>query len=269
MDERGRELLEGYLRFQRELGIERVRISPAAVARLQPRHPADGHPSPPTVPSTLTSGSNLNSADPTPARPLPTPSPELQLIRAEIGECTRCPLATLGRQTIVFGEGNPLARVVFVGEGPGADEDVSGRPFVGRAGQLLTDMIEKGMGLAREDAYICNVVKCRPPGNRTPTPEECATCSPFLRRQLTTIGPELIVALGSTAAQNLLGYKGPLGPMRGRVHSVTVEGRTFRLVVTYHPAYLLRDPSQKKAAWQDLQLAMVELGLKPPAPARK
>ena len=183
----------------------------------------------------------------------------LNVIRQDIGECTRCTLSA-GRNKIVFGDGNPNARLLFVGEGPGADEDAQGLPFVGRAGQLLNNMIN-AMGLSREQVYIANIVKCRPPANRVPEPEEAHTCTQFLFRQIDVIRPELIVALGSTAATYLLGGKSPLNALRGRVHSV----RGARLIVTYHPAYLLRDPAQKKEAWKDLQIAMAELGLSPPA----
>ncbi len=183
----------------------------------------------------------------------------LRIIQEEIGECTRCPLAFQGRHTVVFGEGNPYARLMFVGEGPGADEDAQGRPFVGRAGQLLNNMIN-AMGLQREQVYIANIVKCRPPQNRTPEPAEAITCSQFLLRQIDVIRPEIIVALGSTAATYLLGGKSPLSALRGRVH----EMHGTKLVVTYHPAFLLRDPRQKKEAWKDLQIAMAELGLQPP-----
>jgi DNA polymerase len=183
----------------------------------------------------------------------------LQLIRDEIGDCTRCALHS-GRTKLVFGDGSPAARLLFVGEGPGADEDAQGLPFVGRAGQLLNNMIA-AMGLKREEVYIANVVKCRPPGNRTPEPDEANTCSQFLFRQIDVVRPEVLVALGATAATYLLGQRQPLAGLRGRVHSF----RGARLIVTYHPAYLLRDPRQKKEAWADLQIAMRELGLKPPA----
>jgi DNA polymerase len=183
----------------------------------------------------------------------------LQLIRDEIGDCTRCALHA-GRNKLVFGDGSPTARLMFVGEGPGADEDAQGLPFVGKAGQLLNNMIA-AMGLKREEVYIANVVKCRPPGNRVPEPEEGATCSPFLFRQIDVIRPQVLVALGATAATWLLGSRQPLAGLRGRVHSV----RGTQLIVTYHPAYLLRDPRQKKEAWADLQIAMRELGLKLPS----
>jgi uracil-DNA glycosylase len=183
----------------------------------------------------------------------------LQLIREEIGDCTRCALHK-GRNKLVFADGDPNARLMFVGEGPGADEDAQGLPFVGRAGQLLNNMIT-AMGLSREQVYICNVVKCRPPGNRTPEPEEANTCTPFLFKQIDVVRPQVIVALGATAATYLLGHRQPLAGLRGRVHAF----RGTQLIVTYHPAFLLRDPRQKKEAWADLQIAMKELGLKIPS----
>jgi uracil-DNA glycosylase family 4 len=185
----------------------------------------------------------------------------LRLLREEIGDCTRCALHK-GRNKLVFADGDANARLLFVGEGPGADEDAQGLPFVGRAGQLLNNMIS-AMGLKREQVYIANVVKCRPPGNRTPEPEEANTCTPFLFRQIDIVRPEVIVALGATAATYLLGQRQPLAGLRGRVHTF----RGTKLIVTYHPAFLLRDPRQKKEAWADLQIAMRELGLSPPVRA--
>jgi len=187
----------------------------------------------------------------------------LAVIREDIGDCARCALSA-ARNKIVFGDGDPNARLLFVGEGPGADEDAQGIPFVGRAGQLLNNMIN-AMGLRREQVYIANIVKCRPPQNRVPEPDEAHTCSQFLFRQIDVIRPEVIVALGSTAATYLLGGKSPLNSLRGHLHSV----RGARLIVTYHPAYLLRDPRQKAEAWKDLQIAMAELGLTPPPKAPK
>ena len=184
----------------------------------------------------------------------------LRMIREDIGDCTRCPLAFAGRNKIVYGDGDANARLMFVGEGPGADEDRTGLPFVGKAGQLLNNMIT-AMNLRREQVYIANIVKCRPPSNRVPEPEEANTCTQFLFAQIDVIRPEVIVALGSTAATYLIGAKSPLGALRGRVH----PWRGAKLIVTYHPAFLLRDPTQKKAAWSDLQIAMAELGLQPPA----
>jgi DNA polymerase len=182
----------------------------------------------------------------------------LRAIREDIGDCTRCRLHK-GRTNIVFGVGNLNADIMFVGEGPGADEDEQGEPFVGRAGQLLNNMIS-AMGIKREDVYIANVVKCRPPGNRTPENDECDTCSPFLLRQIEVIRPKVIVALGATAAKNLLLVNDSMGKLRGRWY----DFKGARLAVTYHPAYLLRDPRQKAETWKDLQMVMKFLGLKPP-----
>ena len=181
----------------------------------------------------------------------------LQQLRHTIGDCTRCPLAYAGRHTIVFGEGDAAARLMFVGEGPGADEDESGRPFVGKSGQLLGNMIA-AMGLTRESVYIANVVKCRPPNNRAPEPVEANTCSQFLLAQIDIVQPAVMVALGSTAASYLLGVRQSLASLRGRFHPC----RGAKLVVTFHPAFLLRDPRQKGEAWKDLQMVMAELGLK-------
>jgi DNA polymerase len=185
----------------------------------------------------------------------------LKAIREDIGDCTRCVLHK-GRKNIVFGVGNVNADLMFVGEGPGADEDEQGEPFVGRAGQLLNNMIT-AMGLKREDVYIGNVVKCRPPGNRTPEKDECDTCSPFLLRQIEVIKPKVIVALGAVASKNLLAINDSMANLRG--HWYDFKGS--RLAVTYHPAYLLRDPRQKKEAWKDLQMVMKYLGLTPLAKA--
>ena len=181
----------------------------------------------------------------------------LRVLQEEIGDCTRCPLAYGGRHSIVFGDGSPKARLMFVGEGPGADEDASGLPFVGKAGQLLNNMIA-AMGLRREDVYIANIVKCRPQNNRTPEPVEAGTCSQFLVRQMDIVQPEVVVALGGTAATYLLGVKQTLSSLRGQWFSA----RGAKVMVTYHPAYLLRDPKQKGEAWKDLQKVMAEMGLK-------
>jgi uracil-DNA glycosylase family 4 len=179
----------------------------------------------------------------------------LPVIQSDLGECTRCKLHRT-RNKIVFGDGNPKAQLVFVGEGPGADEDAQGLPFVGRAGKLLTQMIE-AMGLQRKDVYICNVVKCRPPENRQPEKEEVGTCSPFLLRQIDAIAPKVIVCLGSTAAQALLETNRGISQFRGQ----WLEFRGRKLLATYHPAYLLRNPAAKSEVWKDLQKVMAELGL--------
>jgi uracil-DNA glycosylase len=183
----------------------------------------------------------------------------LKLIQEEIGDCTRCPLAYAGRHKIVFGDGDANARLMFVGEGPGADEDMQGLPFVGKAGQLLNNMIA-AMGLKREEVYIANIVKCRPPGNRVPEPAEANTCTQFLVQQMDVVQPQVVVALGATAATYLLGVKRSLSSLRGQWHSV----RGAKVVVTYHPAFLLRDPRQKGEAWKDLQMVMAEMGLQAP-----
>ena len=181
----------------------------------------------------------------------------LQQIVADIGDCTRCPLAYGGRHKIVFGDGDPNARLMFVGEGPGAEEDEQGLPFVGKSGQLLNNMIG-AMGLSREQVYIANIVKCRPPANRAPEPIEANTCTQFLARQMDVVQPEFVVALGATAAAYLLGVKQSLASLRGHWHEV----RGAKAIVTYHPAFLLRDPRQKGEAWKDLRLVMAAMGLK-------
>jgi uracil-DNA glycosylase family 4 len=170
------------------------------------------------------------------------------MIREDIGDCTRCKLHTLGRQQIVFGVGSPGAKLMFVGEAPGADEDVQGEPFVGRAGQLLTKIIE-AIGLSRSDVYIANVIKCRPPQNRNPEPDEVAQCEPFLFRQIDTIKPRVIVALGKFAAQSLLQTAESITRIRGREFAY----RDAILIPTYHPAYLLRNPSAKRDVWEDMK----------------
>jgi DNA polymerase len=198
----------------------------------------------------------------------------LQVIADDIGpDCQRCKLAKLGRKQIVFGTGDPHAELMFIGEGPGADEDQQGLPFVGRAGQLLNNMLA-AMGLKREQVYIANIVKCRPPGNRTPERDECETCSPFLMRQIGVIRPKVIVALGATAAKNLLSVNDSMASLRGRFYDYSPPGIAVesdepfqcKLAVTYHPAFLLRDPRQKKEAWKDLQMVMSYLDL--PVPQR-
>jgi uracil-DNA glycosylase family 4 len=209
-------------------------------------------------------------AAPKPEYGVADPVAGLKLIREDLGDCTRCKLYK-GRTKIVFGVGNPRAELMFVGEGPGADEDAQGEPFVGRAGQLLNNMI-KAMGLRREGVYIANVVKCRPPGNRQPERDECETCSPFLMRQIAVIKPKVIVALGATAAKNLLAMNASMAELRGRFYDFMPTGVPgndpswpgARLAVTYHPAFLLRDPRQKGETWKDLQMVMKYLGIEPP-----
>jgi uracil-DNA glycosylase family 4 len=283
LDAATREALTERIRFYRELGLtdfyrrpveqsaepagDADAVTDVAVAEAQPAALfADAEPEH----SQSHSKSHTEGRTIPPRKPLPAQPPvadavpvedraaALEIIREEIGDCTRCALHK-GRNKLVFADGDPNARLMFVGEGPGADEDAQGLPFVGRAGQLLNNMI-MAMGLKREQVYICNVVKCRPPGNRTPEPEEANTCSPFLFKQIDVVRPQVIVALGATAATYLLGHRQPLAGLRGRVHAF----RGTQLIVTYHPAFLLRDPRQKKEAWADLQIAMKELGLTRP-----
>ena len=211
-----------------------------------------------TTPITLTVQPAATRKDAVTAAPGPTTASTakettLQEIRDDLGECTRCRLHE-GRTHLVFGTGNPRARLMFVGEAPGQDEDEQGLPFVGRAGQLLTKMIES-MGFRRDDVYIANVLKCRPPGNRPPKPDEVATCEPFLRRQIASIKPEVLCALGSFAAQAVLRREEKISSMRGKFF--LIDGVT--VMPTYHPAYLLRNPSEKRTVWEDLQKIMAVL----------
>jgi DNA polymerase len=180
----------------------------------------------------------------------------LDELRTFIGDCTRCKLAPM-RTNLVFGVGNQNADLMFVGEAPGADEDARGEPFVGRAGQLLTDIIERGMGMTRDDVYICNVIKCRPPGNRNPENDEVASCEPFLFRQIDLVKPRAIVGLGTFAVQALLKVKTPISKLRGNWHEV----RGVKLMPTFHPAYLLRNPGDKRLVWADIQMVMKMLGI--------
>jgi DNA polymerase len=184
----------------------------------------------------------------------------LDALAAEVAECVRCPILVAYRSRTVFADGSPNARLMFVGEAPGADEDRTGVPFVGRAGMLLTDMITKGMGLQRNEVYIANVLKSRPPENRPPEPDEIANCLPYLERQIAIVRPEFLCLLGKTAASALLDTALSMGRLRGRWHRY----RGIPTVVTYHPSYLLRVPSAKKEAWEDLQMLMKAMGLKPP-----
>lgn len=182
----------------------------------------------------------------------------LQKLRDEIGDCTRCILCK-GRTKLVFGVGNPEAEIMFVGEGPGADEDLKGEPFVGRAGQLLTKMIE-AMGLTREKIYIANVVKCRPPENRNPEPIEVETCFPFLKKQIEIVRPKVIIALGKFAAQTVLKTEIPITKLRGEFHPLG----NLLVMPTFHPAFLLRNPNMKRFVWEDLKKVMKHLGMKLP-----
>ena len=252
-----RQLAE-HLRFYQELGVTGINRDAAWRVRVSQGPQVPGAEGPQVA--------GPESPEITPVALLVTaPGPKvwtLDAIREDIGDCTRCKLHTLGRRQVVFGVGNPKADLMFVGEGPGADEDVQGVPFVGRAGQLLTRMIE-AMGFNRADVYIANVVKCRPPENRNPDPDEIATCEPFLFRQIEAVQPKVIVALGSFAAKTLLQTQDPISRLRGRVY----EYRGAKLVPTFHPSFLLRSPNQKKFAWEDLKTALSVMGRTPPSPS--
>jgi DNA polymerase len=202
----------------------------------------------------------LDAADQVAAAPALLPQErlaQLQVIQSEVAACARCSELASTRTQTVFGVGNPNARLVFVGEAPGADEDAQGEPFVGRAGQLLNDIICKGMKLRREDVYILNVLKCRPPGNRTPSPNEVINCRGFLDRQLEILQPEFLCCLGSVAAKAILNTETSIGRLRGKFH----EYRGIPVLCTYHPAYLLRNPAAKKEVWEDIKLLMNRMGL--------
>ena len=236
-------------------------VRPTQIAHQEPALPKI--PLRPGLPKVASTGPSKVPPLPLPAAPGPSlfeaadkiAGDTLLRVREDLGECTRCKLYK-HRHTIVFGDGNPKAELVFVGEGPGADEDAQGLPFVGRAGKLLTQMIE-AMGLERKDVYICNVVKCRPPENRTPEDDEVSTCSPFLLRQLAVIAPKVIVCLGAVAAKALLRTNRGISQFRGQ----WLDYRGSKLMATYHPAYLLRNPNAKGEVWKDLQKVMVVLGL--------
>ncbi len=209
-----------------------------------------------TMPSAGDRANNVTAVKPSPP---PAGSDSLELICQEVSACRKCDELARTRHTTVFGEGNPNARLVFMGEAPGADEDLQGRPFVGRAGQLLTKIIE-ACTLRREDVYILNTLKCRPPGNRNPLPSEAAACRGFLDRQLALIRPEYICCLGTVAAQNLLGTDTSIGRLRGSF----IDYQGIKVICTYHPAYLLRNPPAKRMVWDDMQLLMAEMGIELP-----
>ena len=214
------------------------------------------------LPSVVCSPPSLSPSAPAPEYRLKgggdTKAGQLQFLADEVAKCIRCKDLAGSRTQTVFGVGNPDSSLVFLGEAPGADEDKKGEPFVGRAGQLLTDIIVKGMQIRREDVYICNILRCRPPGNRNPMPDEAAHCRPFLDRTLEIIKPKFICCLGTVAARNLLASEQTIGALRGKVF----DYNGIKVVCTYHPAYLLRNPSAKKDTWNDIQLLMREMGMK-------
>jgi uracil-DNA glycosylase family 4 len=237
--------LKAHLEFYGELGVDGIRRETEWRARATPDQTAPAAPLAPIAPI-------APIAPVAPVAPAPVFASQqdaLLAIKTDLGDdCSRCKLHTLGRKQIVFGVGNPNADLMFVGEAPGADEDIQGEPFVGRAGQLLTKIIE-AIGLKREDVYIANVIKCRPPGNRNPEPDEVEQCEPFLFRQIDTIKPKVIVALGKFAAQCLLKTDEPISRLRGREYTY----RDAILMPTFHPAYLLRNPSSKREVWDDMK----------------
>jgi uracil-DNA glycosylase family 4 len=258
LDPKLRSAIADRIRYYNELGIyDFYRRATDVVVEAET---GNSDPMPKTKASIAVPAADLVSANPLPESGIADPVQALHLIRQDLGDCTRCVLHAQGRKQIVFGVGNPNAELMFIGEAPGADEDLQGEPFVGRAGQLLNNMI-KAMGIGRETVYIANIIKCRPPGNRTPERDECETCSPFLMRQIAAIRPKAIVALGAVAAKTLLSINAPMSELRGRWY----DFRGTKLIVTFHPAYLLRDPRQKKETWKDLQMVMKFLGMKPPA----
>lgn len=244
--------LAEHLRFYQELGVTGVNRDRKWRERV------------PGVPGVIEKEEqDISDAAPIPVTLARSSAEVLAALRADIGECTRCKLHGLGRTQIVFGVGNPDADLMFVGEAPGADEDIQGVPFVGRAGQLLTKMIE-AMGFSRDDVYIANVLKCRPPGNRNPEPDEIATCEPFLFEQLASVDPKVVIALGAFAARTLLKTDAPISRLRGRMF----DYRGAKLIPTFHPSFLLRSPAYKREAWEDLKLALSLLGRSVPgAPA--
>jgi DNA polymerase len=253
-------------------GVETAAVAapaPAAAPAVQPVNlpaaPVPAPPPPSRPPTTLLPQTPVSSLfgdegmEFPPVAPAERPA-QLAALAAEVAVCQRCPHLAAARTQTVFGSGSPTARLMFVGEAPGAEEDRTGLPFVGRAGQLLTDMVTKGMGLTRAEVYIANILKSRPPDNRTPLPDEVAHCLPYLERQIAIIRPEYLCLLGATAAQALLSTALAVGKLRSRWHHY----RGIPAVVTYHPSYLLRNPAAKKDAWEDLQMLMLAMGLKPP-----
>jgi len=244
-----RDQINEHLKFAAELGVAGTSRDPEWHHRAKP---ADNVAQPLRAAEDVAQPSRAaeDVAQPFRAAVYKSQDEALVAIRTDIGDCTRCKLHTQGRKQIVFGVGNPNADLMFVGEAPGADEDVQGIPFVGRAGQLLTKIIE-AIDLKREDVYIANVIKCRPPGNRNPEQDEVETCEPFLFQQIDVIKPKVIVALGTFAARALLRTLDPISRLRGRVY----DYRGAKLIPTFHPAYLLRNPSSKREVWEDMKLA--------------
>lgn len=253
-----RKRLRAAAEYYQSIGIDWLHVAPVAAGSGSGLAVSDGRGQPETM-------DRLREPEASTGSGAAAGGETLEDIQTDLGDCQRCKLAGT-RTKIAFGEGNPRARLMFIGEGPGKDEDLQGRPFVGKAGQLLTKMIE-AMGLKREDVYIANIVKCRPTvdlrfqKDRPPEPDETAACSPFLLRQIRAIGPEVIVTLGAPSTRFVLNTAEGITKIRGRWHKF--DGG-IKVMPTFHPAYLLRDPNQKKFAWEDLKAVMRELGLKAP-----
>jgi uracil-DNA glycosylase len=245
MDQDQLNQLKEHLRFASELGV--AGVSRDAAWRVRGQAEREGQVG--QVGQAGQAGEQTERKGAAPVALFKSPADALVAIREDLGDCTRCKLHTLGRRQVVFGVGNAQADLMFVGEAPGADEDIQGEPFVGRAGQLLTKIIE-AIGLSRGDVYIANVIKCRPPQNRNPEQDEVDTCEPFLFRQIDVIQPKVIVALGTFAARALLRTLDPISRLRGRVF----EYRGAKLIPTFHPAYLLRNPASKREVWEDMKL---------------
>lgn len=256
--------VRAHLEYQRALGVKSIEI-PQGDRTAQTKYPSAVKPAPapvttskagttPTLSSSPLEGEDRRRGGGIAEQPL-----TLEAIREEMGDCTRCKLHK-GRTNIVFGEGNPKAAIVFVGEGPGFEEDQQGRPFVGAAGQLLTDIIEKGMNIKRAEVYICNIVKCRPPNNRNPEPDEVESCIGFVKQQIRAIHPTVIVTLGNVPTQNLLNTKQGITKLRG----VWQEYEGIPVMPTFHPSYLLRSPGEKKWVWVDIKNVLKRLGMQVP-----
>jgi len=245
-----------YLDIMQLAGVSELKM---ADGRRQVAADASGTVAHPLSPAVCRSPSAVSPVvSPKPEYRLDTKEGQLQYLADEVAKCTRCKDLAESRTQTVFGVGNPDSPLVFLGEAPGAEEDKQGEPFVGRAGQLLTDIITKGMKMKREDVYICNILRCRPPGNRNPMPDEAAHCRAFLDRTLEIIAPKFICCLGSVAAKNLLSSEQTIGALRSKV----LEYNGIKVVCTYHPAYLLRNPAAKKDTWEDIQLLMRTMEIK-------
>ena len=261
--------VRAHLEYQRALGVRSVELPSAvsgptegrpAAAREDSTRPVPASSHRPLPERMAAAAAASPVAEPAGSLEAPSSGPlTLEAIREEIGDCRRCKLHK-GRNSIVYGEGDPKATIVFVGEGPGFEEDQQGRPFVGAAGQLLTDIIEKGMKIKRAEVYICNIVKCRPPNNRNPEPDEVEACIGFVKKQIAAINPRVIVTLGNVPTQNLLNTKQGITRMRGTWQ----EYNGVPVMPTFHPSYLLRSPGEKKKVWEDIQLVMKKLGIAVP-----